>query len=49
MLKLIDMITYLIELAYDLAISPVDNIPESPGFESSLIVRKTSTHAISYV
>ena len=34
MLKRIDMITYLIELAYDLAISPVGNISESPRFET---------------
>ena len=35
-----NMIAYLIELAYDLAISPLDNISESPGFESCLIERK---------
>ena len=36
MLKKIDMIAYLVELAYDLAISPVDNVSQNPGFESCL-------------
>ena len=35
-LKRIDVIAYLIELVYDLAISPVDNVSENPGFESCL-------------
>ena len=29
-----DMIAYLIELAFDLAISVLDNVSENPGFES---------------
>ena len=32
--NIIDMIAYQIELAYDLAISPSDNISNNPGFES---------------
>ena len=35
-LKRIDVIAYLIEMAYDLAISPINNVSESPGFESCL-------------
>ena len=42
MLKRIDMIAYLIELAYDLAISPIDNLLESQGFESSFIFLERS-------
>ena len=34
--KMIDMIAYLAELAYDLAICSVDNISSNPGFESIL-------------
>ena len=45
-LKRIDTIAYLIELAYDLAISPLDNISESPGFESCLIERKNSLQTV---
>ena len=48
-LKRIDMIAYLIELAYDLAISPLDNISESPGFESCLIERKNSMQTVGVV
>ena len=36
MLKRIDMIAYLFELGYDLAISPADNVSQNPGFESCL-------------
>ena len=35
-LKRINIIAYLIELAYDLSISPVYNVSESPGFKSCL-------------
>ena len=41
MLKRIDMIAYLIEIAYDLAISPLDNVSESPWFESCLCVDRS--------
>ena len=34
--KIIDMVSYLAELAYDLSISPVDNVSTNPGFESIL-------------
>ena len=34
--KKIEMISYLLELVYDLCISPSDNISVSPGFESIL-------------
>ena len=33
-LKCIDMIAYLIELVFDVAILPLDNVSENPGFES---------------
>ena len=32
-LKWIDIVAYLIELAYDLAISPADNVSQDPGLE----------------
>lgn len=47
--KSIDMIAYLIDLAYDLAISPLDNISESPGFKSFLIERKNSLEMVGDV
>jgi len=34
--KQIIMITYLAELAYDIAISARDNVSDSPGFETCL-------------
>lgn len=34
--KMIDMVSYLAELAYDLSISRVDNVSTNPGFESFL-------------
>ena len=34
--KRIEVISYLFELAYDLAISYHDNVSESPGFESCI-------------
>ena len=33
-LKCIDMIAYLIQIVFDIAISPLDNVSENPGFES---------------
>ena len=36
-------------LAFDLAISPLDNISESPGFESCLIERKNSLQTVGIV
>ena len=45
-LKRIDMIASLIELAYDLEISPLHNISESPGFKSCLIERKNSLEMV---
>lgn len=36
--KIADMIAYLSELAYDLAIAPCDNVSANPGFESVLDV-----------
>ena len=30
------MIAYLIEIAYDISISPVHNVSDNPGFESCL-------------
>ena len=35
-LKVLDIVAYLIELAYDLATSPMDNVSENPGFESCI-------------
>ena len=35
-LKRIDVIGYLIELAYDLCISQINNVSDNPGFESCL-------------
>ena len=35
-LKTNDMVAYLIELGYDLALSSTDNVSENPGFESCL-------------
>ena len=32
--KCVDVIAYLIELAFDIAISPLDNVSDNPGFES---------------
>ena len=34
--KMIDMVSYLAELAYDLSICRVDNVSTNPGFESFL-------------
>ena len=34
--KGVEMISYLLELAYDIAIAPRDNISSSPGFEAVL-------------
>jgi len=34
--KAIVMLSYLFELAYDLAIAPSDNVSSNPGFESIL-------------
>ena len=34
--KILDMIAYQFEIAYDLAICPMDNVSESAGFESCL-------------
>ena len=34
--KRADVIAYLIELCYDIAISPADNVSQNPGFESCL-------------
>jgi len=31
--KFMDMISYLFELGYDLALSPANNVSDSPGFE----------------
>ena len=31
--KTIEMVTYLLELVYDISIAPNDNISSSPGFE----------------
>jgi len=45
-LKRNDMIAYLIELAYELAISPLDNISDSPGFESCLIDRSSGSQTV---
>ena len=39
-LKVLDLVDYLIELAYDLAISPMDNVSENPGFESCIGICK---------
>ena len=41
------LFVYLIELAYDLVISPVYSISESPEFELCLIMRGVSKHVIS--
>ena len=35
-LKRIDAIAYFIKPAYDLAISPLDNVPHNPGFETCI-------------
>lgn len=35
-LKVLDLVAYLIELAYDLVISPMDNVSENPGFDSCI-------------
>ena len=34
--KQLHMVGYLFELAYDLMISPTDNVSRSPGFETPL-------------
>ena len=34
--KILDMIAYQFEIAYDLTICPMDNVSESAGFESCL-------------
>ena len=34
--KRVDVIAYLIELCYDIAISPANNVSQNPGFESCL-------------
>jgi len=38
----------LVELAYDLAISPLDNVSESPGFESCLRVNMSAAGVVKY-
>ena len=48
-LKRIDMIAYLIELAYDLAISPLHNTSESPGYELCFIERNNSLETVGDV
>ena len=42
-LKRIDMIAYLIEIAYDIAISPVHNVSDNPGFESCLNIYSSAS------
>ena len=32
--KCIDMIAYLIEIVFDIAVSPLYNVSKNPGFES---------------
>lgn len=32
--KMRHMVSYLVELAYDISLSPVDNVSQSPGFEA---------------
>ena len=35
-LKKMDLIAYLFEIAYDICISPIDNMSQNPGFEACL-------------
>ena len=49
MLKRNDTIAYLIAFAYDLAIPPLDNISDSPGFELCLIDRTSGPQTVGAV